>query len=330
MKKKLYQSLALGVVITSIFCASCKQELQNPVPQLFEENPATITWDTSKSDCIDTFSATVFVYEDSNRRTGGAKLRSRYKMAIKTVADKQYVRLDFPATETIAAKSVLTNGVDTILVDTATNTIEQKIIATEAELKLIDDLGYIAFGQTVSKVNLSRIKAEAAKLSFDMSENKKEGVFTVELPSRYFTNDKETRLSTKISYDTANELMETVETVTEMEDGSIVTVTTCPVYELLEDNQIIKIGQYSIIDTKSEVRYEGLEDLEYVDSLDDIPEISGAEYEQLAEEGNAVAIEEFPLGNPADPSSVETVIELYDTIEINVVDDSVFKLIMEL
>ena len=88
--------------------------------------------------------------------------------------------------------------------------------------------------------------------------------------------------------------METVETVTEKEDGSIVTVTTCPVYEELEDGQILKIGQYSIIDTKSEVRYAGLEDLEYFDSIDEIPEISNSEYEQLVEAGNMVAIEEFP------------------------------------
>ena len=46
--------------------------------------------------------------------------------------------------------------------------------------------------------------------------------------------------------------------------------------------------------------------------------------------GNAVVIEEFPLGNPADLSSVETIIELYENVEVNVVDDSLFKLIMEI
>ncbi|MGP1496262.1 MAG: hypothetical protein ACTTJG_05630 [Treponema sp.] len=330
MKKRVFKTFLLGTIATSIFVVSCKQEIQTSVPQLFEENPVTITWDTSKSDCIDTFSATVFVYEDSNRRTGGAKLQSQYKMAVKTVLDKQYVRLDFPATENIAAKSVLSNGVDTILVDTETNSIERKIITPEAELKLIDELGYITSQNTLSKINLSEIRSEAAKLSLDMSENKNEKVFTVELPSRYFTNDKETRLSTKVSYDKAHELMETVETVTQKEDGSIVTVTTCPVYEEIEGDRIVKIGQYSIIDTKSNVRYEGLEDIEYFDSLDSIPEISNEDYEKLAEEGNATKIEEFPLGDPSDPSSVETLIELYEDIQINVVDDSVFKLIMEL
>ena len=124
--------------------------------------------------------------------------------------------------------------------------------------------------------------------------------------------------------------MESVETVTEMEDGSIVTVTSCPVYEEVKDGCIIKIGQYSIIETKSNVRYEGLEEIEYFNSLDDIPELSQKEYEQLKEAGNAITIESFPLGDPADPSSTETIIELYDNIEINVIDDSAFKLIMEL
>ncbi len=152
----------------------------------------------------------------------------------------------------------------------------------------------------------------------------------MELPSRYFSSDKEKRLSTNISYDTANELMETVETVTEIEDGSIVTVVTCPVYEELENGQIIKIGQYSIIDTKSPVRYEGLEDLEYFDSLDSIPEMSAKEYKKLKKAGNITEVEDFQLGDPSDPSSIETIVELYEDITINTVDDSAFKLIMEM
>ena len=328
-RKKLKSFFIVAITLTFIF-VSCNNDSQNSVPQLFEENPATVTWNTSKTDCIDTFAATVSVYEDSNRRTGGAKLREQYKMAVKTVDDKQYVRFDFPAKEKIAAKTVLSNGIDTIIVDTKTNQIEKKITASEADLKLIDDLGYIISQQNLSRVDLSRIKAEASKLALDTTESKFEKVLSVSLPSKYFSTDKEKRLSTKVCYDSTNELMETVETVTEMEDGSIVTVMTCPVYEEVEDGFLIKVGQYSIIDKKSDIRYEGLEDIDYYDSLDDIPELSQDEYEQLADAGNAVSIENFPLGDPSDPSSTETIIELYDNIEINVIDDSVFKLIMEL
>lgn len=320
----------LALTVVCALCPSCNQESLKSIPQVFEENPATISWDFSKSENIETFSADVFVYADSNRRSGGAKLQSRYKMAVKIAEDKQYVRIDYPASENMAAKSLLTNGIDSILVNTSTNTIEQKFTASESELKLINDLSFITSQQTLSKINLSKIKKEVSKLSLDMTEDKKEKVLTVQLPSRYFTTDKEKRLSTKISYDTANELMENVETITEKDDGSIVTVTTCPVYEEIENGQIVKIGQYSVIDTKSQVRYEGLEELEYFDSLDNIPEISNEEYENLLEEGNAAEIEDFSLGDPSDPSSVETLIELYDNIEINLVDDTAFKLIMEM
>ena len=330
MKRKISKTFFIVAIASTFILGSCKNDSQNSVPQLFEENPATVTWDTSKTDCIDTFAATVSVYEDSNRRTGGAKLREQYKMAVKTLADKQYVRFDFPAKEKVAAKTVLSNGTDTIIVDTKTNQIEKKISASEADFKLINDLGYIITQQNLSKIDLSRIKNEAVKLALDMTESKSDKVLSVSLPSKYFSTDKEKRLSTKVCYDTTNELMETVETVTEMEDGSIVTVTTCPVYEEVEDGLIIKIGQYSIIDKKSDIRYEGLEDIEYFESLDDIPELSQDEYEQLADAGNAVTIENFPLGDPSDPSSTETIIELYDNIEINVIDDSIFKLIMEL
>lgn len=330
MKRKISKSFFIVAIASTFILGSCKNDSQNSVPRLFEENPATVTWDTSKTDCIDTFAATVSVYDDSNRRAGGAKLREQYKMAVKTVADKQYVRFDFPAKEKVAAKTVMSNGTDTIIVDTKTNQIEKRITASESDLKLINDLGYIISQENFSKIDLSRIKTEATKLALDMSEDKSEKVLSVSLPSKYFSTDKEKRLSTKVSYDTTNELMETVETVTEMEDGSIVTVTTSPVYEEIEDGLIIKIGQYSIIDKKSDIRYEGLEDIEYFESLDDIPELSQDEYEQLVDAGNAVTIEDMPLGDPADPGSIETIIELYDNIEINVIDDSVFKLIMEL
>ena len=330
MNKNPYKLYLTVFAISLLIFISCKKEVQNPAIQLFEENPTTISWDSSKSNNIDTFSATVSVYEDSNRRTGGAKLKNQYKMAVKSINDKQYVRLDFPATANISAKSILTNGADAILVDTATNEIEQKIYAAETDLKLISDFDFFLSQHTLSKIDLSKVRTEAAKLSLDMTENKVERSLTVELPSRYFSSQSEKRLSTKISYDTAHELMETIETVTELENGTLVTVTTCPVYEEIEGGEIIKIGQYSIIDRKSEIRYEGLEEIEYFDSLESNPEISQEEYEKFVDEGNAVVIDEFPLGNPADPSSVETVIELYEDIQINMTDDSMFKLIMEL
>ena len=119
MKRKLCKLLLASIIIAVFICTSCKNDVQKSVPQLFEDNPATITWDSSKTDFVDTFSAMVSVYEDSNRRTGGAKLFEQYKMSVKTVADKQYIRLDFPAKEKITAKSVLTNGTDTIIDDSA-------------------------------------------------------------------------------------------------------------------------------------------------------------------------------------------------------------------
>ena len=182
MKVKLY--LLLVMITVTIIFTSCKNNVQNSIPQLFEDNPATVSWNPLKTDSIETFAATVSVYEDSNRRTGGAKLREQYKMSVKTVADKQYVRLDFPAKEKISAKSVLTNGSETIIVDTETNKIEQKIIASESDLKLLNDLGYIISQHNLSKINLSRIKTEAKKLALDMNEDKTEKVLSIGLPSK--------------------------------------------------------------------------------------------------------------------------------------------------
>ena len=54
MKRSLFKKFVIGVVAASIMCVSCKNETQDSVPQLFEENPTTISWDMSKSDSIDT------------------------------------------------------------------------------------------------------------------------------------------------------------------------------------------------------------------------------------------------------------------------------------
>ena len=70
---------------------------------------------------------------------------------------------------------------------------------------------------------------------------------------------------------------------------------------------------------------EGLEDLEYYNSIDEIPEITMEEYEKMKANGNIREIENYRLGNPADLSNTVTTIEIYEDIEINVLDDIEFR-----
>lgn len=72
-----------------------------------------------------------------------------------------------------------------------------------------------------------------------------------------------------------------------------------------------------------------LQYVEYFNSIDEIPEISDEELEALAELGEIEEVENMKYGNPADLSYQETIIEMYNDIEINNLDEDLFKIIEE-
>ena len=121
----------------------------------------------------------------------------------------------------------------------------------------------------------------------------------------------------KIVFDTVNEVLDEVEITTIPEEGKTVTTTQVPVYE--ETNgELIKIGCVTTIDTKNENLIEGFpEDYKYYNSIDEIPEISQKKYEELKKNGNIYEDVGMTLGNPADLSNIQTIVEIYDYIDIN-------------
>lgn len=137
----------------------------------------------------------------------------------------------------------------------------------------------------------------------------------------------EKRISTKVTYDTVSETLENMETIDIKDDGSTVTTSIDYIYQECDDN-LVKVGMITTIDTKYDNLIEGVdENLPYFDSIDDIPEISDEEFEKLSANGNIFKNDSIKFGNPADLSSVVTIVEVYENIEINNIDDSVFKLL---
>lgn len=70
----------------------------------------------------------------------------------------------------------------------------------------------------------------------------------------------------------------------------------------------------------------GFENVEYFESIDDIPEISEQEYNSLLESETTEKVESLLFGNPADLSYEETIVEVYNNMEINTIEDSLFKI----
>lgn len=138
----------------------------------------------------------------------------------------------------------------------------------------------------------------------------------------------ETRLSTQVMYDTTQETIAQIEYVSIHQDGTEVTTTIYPMYEE-KDGIPIKIGSVTVVDSKAAGLLEGFEGVEYFNSIDEIPEISDEELEALAELGEIEEVENMKYGNPADLSYQETIIEMYNDIEINNLDEYLFKIIEE-
>lgn len=319
------------VVFVSFLLICCNNKNDDVVLKFFEENPANIYWNDETTKNIDSFCADVVVYEDNNRRTGGAKIQSKYKLSIKRVNDKQYVRLDFPEfLEDVSAKTILSDGNQTLVIDTSTGDIIQKIVSTEVEQKISNDLGFVLNENTLTRINLSRIKEYASKLSLDMTEKEIKNKLVVSLPSSYFMTNNETRVSTKVIFDKKDNVLESTETVTMMEDGSTLKLCVVPVYEECDNGELLKIGEYSKIDYINDKRIPDVEQIDYIQTLDEITELSDEDYTRLKESGNLKEIEELSLGDPSDLSYTANIITLYENIKVNTLDDSPFKIIMEL
>lgn len=110
-----------------------------------------------------------------------------------------------------------------------------------------------------------------------------------------------------------------------LQDGTTVTTNTYPMYQEIEDIPI-KIGSVTVINSKAKEFLPGFENIEYFESIDDIPEISEQEYNSLLESETTEKVESLLFGNPADLSYEETIVEVYNNIEINTIEDSLFKI----
>ena len=63
-------------------------------------------------------------------------------------------------------------------------------------------------------------------------------------------------------------------------------------------------------------------------SVDEIPILSKAELEELEKTANVFESSEIQLGDPSDLSYTETIVELYEYVDINNVNDSEFKMLL--
>lgn len=319
MKKKMcLWSLVLFALV------SCNQVAQEEIPgmEMFEENPVSINWENPNKKELNSFQTNVSVYS-MNNRDGATVLRTKYRLSLKMNSNKIYSRLDF-ANEFVDGnlRTIISDEEEMLLLNS--NQVEYRIPLQEE----LSDLSFLGIDNAYSRINLDDVRKESLKLSFDINEKEKQKMI-INIPNHYFLNNQvETRLSTQVMYDTTQETIAQIEYVSIHQDGTEVTTTIYPMYEE-KDGIPIKIGSVTVVDSKAAELLDGFENIEYFNSIDEIPEISDEDFEALQELGEIEEVENMRYGNPADLSYQETIIEMYNDIEINNLDMNLFRIAEE-
>lgn len=329
MKKSLLLCTTLVPLMLYLFASCDNSKNITEADSVFEENPTTIAWNQDKSsDKITSYQTDVQVYRMNSREDTGLKLSDKYKMSVKMIDNVQYTRIDMVADSDGVYRSVLSDGEDLIICNTQTNDELLRINVSDknnSSLRMFggDNLGF-------GKIDIENVKSEAYRLSLDLSENTESSLLTLSLPqSMLVLGDGEKSIKSTISYDVSEEVVKEVQTVTVMDDETVVTSTLCPVYEDYEGTPV-KIGTIFTINTQMAENVGEMPDKSMVyESMDDIPEISDEEFEAMQEAGNIYEDSSITFGDPANLSNIETVVELYTNIEINQTEDSVFKLLFD-
>ena len=80
-----------------------------------------------------------------------------------------------------------------------------------------------------------------------------------------------------------------------LEDGSTIKLKTVPVYDECDNGELIKTGEYSEISFMSESKIPNVDGIDYIESLDELVELTDEEYNSLLNSVNLTEIEEIPL-----------------------------------
>lgn len=329
------QLIVMGLTITvalSILFGSCSNGITNTendeAKTLFEENPVTIVWNDSVSGEVYGFQANVEVYGMNNRKDSGPSLQDTYRVMSKKINGIQHLRLDFsPETNDGRARSLVTDGKEMVIFDRSTGETEQRMALTDS---IPDALRFLDPETVFTRMNLDRIRSESARMAFDIQDDTETSSMLISLPSTFFANEYgQQRTSTKIRFDTLEDTLSEIELIDILEDGTVITSTTNPVYQD-QDGIPVKVGSITMIQSDNPNLIEGFaEDTPIYESYDDIPTLTQDELELLQSEGSISPAPDPVFGDPADLSNVQTVIEVYQEIEINETPDSAFKMLWE-
>ncbi|MCA1950180.1 MAG: hypothetical protein LDL24_06395 [Treponema sp.] len=316
--------LSIGLVLS---CSLGNTPATVKATPAIQDVPAIIS-QPSPSGGIDSFQANVKVYSKVDRMPASAKLVSQYRMATKIIDGLVYTRLDFPVDQVhnIAARTIVSNGNEMIVLDSASGKVEYRLPVPEQTADLVKGVSQ----KTTSlfqKIDVPLLRKTFSDLQWDMESNEQKTHWVIHYPidmlARYNTNPGQKLQSFKLYLDEANGTVAGYEQIMVEEDGTIITTKNTTLYTE-KDGVPIPIG------TVQDTHYDKPYTIDTSDSSvppyneETAPEISAAEAQQLIESGQAIELNTMS-GDPSNPDYTEQTIAVYDSIELNTAADILFK-----
>lgn len=321
-----------SLILVAVFTACKTTPKENTVQAArvidsgeFDGKPVTITWNRrSQNEAINSYSAEVSVYSMNSRTDVGMNKTNRYNLSTKQVNGDWHTRMDF-AREYVGGirdLSVVSNAQKTILFD------GDNVFDVEADvISFGRDLSFLTGANIFTAIDLKRIEKEAIKIHGCLVEEKGD-VLCVTLPEDLFNFNNEDegnrRVSTEIRFDKKNNTLSSIHLV----DDRINDIAITNTYFMYQDIYGVPVKTGAV--TEMIVNAHPINDLQaeseskIVKSIDEVVEVNDAEYKALMQNG-AVPVDFMFFGDMSNLSYVETVIEIYQNIEINSVKDSAFE-----
>ncbi len=241
---------------------------------------------------------------------------SEYRLAIKPITNKVYTRIDFIDSTALPGdlRSFVSDGMELAVLDQSGSVVARTALDTEIGSITADPN---AIRSVFGRVDIDGIRAEAYRLRLDVQEDTASGLFAISLRP-----DGETAafgsarvLSQRLFYDTEAEVFAGAEACCVEDDGTELSLRYTPIYQEAE-GEPVKVADVTELDYGEETEAAAVE------ADDGIETVTETELAALRESG--AEVEEI-----AEPLSVGDrnmmVIDVYDQIEINTVDDALFR-----
>lgn len=310
-------------IFICIGLTSCEQKINDSKMKKYTDT-MSVSVKSGSIKKIESYSANVVFYTGNSRKIGGITEKQRYRISVKEVNGSVLYRADYPSKNYSdgIARSVLATNDELFIFHTGTNNLEHRTNLTTSAIDKYDgsfsEMNRMAILGKIS--DFQNFRTKLYDIYKDISVDDENKTMLINIPSEEYSHFN-------ITFDLEDQTLLGSETKEILEDETIITTNTKYLYQDT-DGEIIKIG--TIIETHYDIK--NLIDasayaLPIIESEEDVRIITDEELEAIEEQGGLVYNVVPVIGDPSDPDYTETLVQLFEDIEINSVDDTLFDIL---